>query len=52
MRTSGLGQFWGSVFKNRWNTSVGRSIQLHFCDLKSRSDEGDWCVITFVNKDY
>ena len=37
---SGLSQFWGADFKNRWHTGVGWGFQPHFHDLRSHSGEG------------
>ena len=39
MGTSGLGQFWGAEFENRWYAGNGRGLQPRFGDLMSRFGE-------------
>ena len=45
MGPSGLGQFWGAEFKDRWYTSIEWGFLPRFRDLKSLSGESDQCVI-------
>ena len=50
MGKSGLGQFWGAEFENRWYTGIGRGLQPRFRDSMSRFGEIHWCAIEAKNK--